>query len=107
MDVDQQAFESVLWGAAKPETVCTAWQGCFADETAQNHDIQTLREIILRFMEDTGGQRILKSIACAVLNTDHARDGIQYLVDEKGEVGLVVTEDEAKRKFITDGLLNR
>lgn len=107
MDVDQQAFESVLWGAAKPQTVVSAWLGCFEPDTMQGHDLQELGNIISRFMEDTGGQRILKSIACSVLNTDHARDGIQYLVDEKGEVGLVVTEDEAKRKFITDGLLNR
>lgn len=99
--------KTIGMGAAKPQTVIAYYQDALENFPELVHDLQSLRVAVDAMMVDDSGKRILTAIACSVLNLQFERLPVLYMVDDDGEYGTVVYENDKMALGIQLGMLSR
>jgi len=106
-ELTESERESIGRGGATPQTVIKYYQGVLEDHPELVHDLQSLHEVITSMMIDTSGKRIITAIACAIINLQFERLPVLYMVDDNGDYGTVVVNDEKLALGIRLGMLSR
>lgn len=105
MSTPENRLETMLMGFATPRSCLTAHLGMVKDGTQLQDDVRSLFDAILHTMESEHGQRILKAVACSILNLDYMKDGMLHGYDPGDGYAGLHEPDLAKRELMNNAFL--